>query len=280
MAKIPAKVCARLVEGLKRFQPVVASAQTRDLNEADTSRIVTDVLADVFGYDKYSEITSEFSIRNTYCDLAVKLNGKPKLLIEVKAVGIELKDNHVKQAVDYAANQGMDWVVLTNGVTWQVFKIIFGKPVDKEEVVSFNVTELNPKSDSDVEMLFLLAKEGLTNSALAEYHAQVKAVNRFTLSAIIQSEPIAKSLRRELSRLSPDVKISLADVQEVLINEVLKREVVDAEEAKDAVKRVQREQAKLDKAKGSRDDANGEKCDPVAAADETNPNSTDDISHT
>lgn len=280
MAKIPAKVCARLIEGLKRFQPVVTSAQTRDLNEADTSRIVTDVLADVFGYDKYSEITSEFSIRNTYCDLAVKLNGKPKLLIEVKAVGIELKDNHIKQAVDYAANQGMDWVVLTNGVIWQVFKIIFGKPVDKEEVVSFNVTELNPKSDSDIEMLFLLAKEGLTNSALAEYHAQVKAVNRFTLSAIIQSDPITKSLRRELSRLSPDVKISLEDVQEVLVNEVLKREVVDAEEAKEAVRRVQREQAKLDKAKIIRDGVEGEKSDSVAAAGNSASNSTDDISDT
>lgn len=38
------------------------------------------------------------------------------MLIEVKAVGIDLRDGHAKQAVDYAANQGVEWVALTNGV--------------------------------------------------------------------------------------------------------------------------------------------------------------------
>jgi len=83
------------------------------------------MLSEIFGYDKYSEITSEFSIRSTYCDLATKLNGKLELLIEVKAIGLELKDTYVKQAVDYAANQGVDFVVLTNGLLWKAFKVTF-----------------------------------------------------------------------------------------------------------------------------------------------------------
>ena len=56
-------------------------------------------------------------------DLAIKVDGKLALLIEVKAIGLELKDGHVKQAVDYAANQGCDWVVLTNGMIWRVYKL-------------------------------------------------------------------------------------------------------------------------------------------------------------
>ena len=70
------------------------------------------MLAAVFGYDKYSEVTSEFSIRGTYCDLATKLDGVVQTLIEVKAVGYDLKEAHTKQAIDYAANQGVDWVLL------------------------------------------------------------------------------------------------------------------------------------------------------------------------
>jgi hypothetical protein len=31
--------------------------------------IVSDMLADVFGYDKYNEITRELCVRGTYCDL-------------------------------------------------------------------------------------------------------------------------------------------------------------------------------------------------------------------
>ena len=35
--------------------------------------LVKDLLAEVFGYDKYAELTSEHAIRGTYCDLAVKV---------------------------------------------------------------------------------------------------------------------------------------------------------------------------------------------------------------
>ncbi|HEV7474822.1 MAG TPA: hypothetical protein VGN90_12285 [Pyrinomonadaceae bacterium] len=72
MAQVPSKVAARLSAAIKRFQPIVASAKSRDANESDTVIIVTDMLSEVFGYDKYSEITSECSIRGTWCDLAIR----------------------------------------------------------------------------------------------------------------------------------------------------------------------------------------------------------------
>lgn len=87
------------------FPRLLSSAKARDVNESDTVVIVTDLLQYVFGYDKYSEITSEHMIRGTYCDLAVKIQGSLAFLLEVKAIGSELKDQHIKQAVDYAANQ-------------------------------------------------------------------------------------------------------------------------------------------------------------------------------
>lgn len=260
MAKIPSRVSSRLADSLKRYQSIVSAAKSKDLNEADTSRIVTDILSDTFGFDKYSEITSEYSIRNTYCDLAIKLNGQPRLLIEVKAVGIDLKDNHVKQAVDYAANLGMDWVVLTNAVNWRVFKISFNKPIDKEEVVAFDFTQLNHKKEDDIAILYLLAKEGLDSSALNEFHAQVRAVNPYMLGAVIQSEPVLKVLRKELSRNFPDVKIYIEDIQSVLTQGVLKREILVAPEAKDASKKVQRGLAKLERSKAESKDT-----DPTTA---------------
>jgi hypothetical protein len=51
---IPKKVADRLAAGLKRFKPVLESAKDRDVNESDTSLIVTDMLAEVFGFDKYA----------------------------------------------------------------------------------------------------------------------------------------------------------------------------------------------------------------------------------
>jgi predicted type IV restriction endonuclease len=107
MASIPKRIEDRLISSIKQFQPILVAAKSRDVNESDTSIIVTDMLSALFGFDKYSEVTSELAIRGTFCDLATRLDGTVHCLIEVKAIGLELKDSYVKQAVDYAANQGV-----------------------------------------------------------------------------------------------------------------------------------------------------------------------------
>src|SRR5258708_28721679 len=135
MPSVSAKVAERIARGIKQFHQIVEDAKSRDVNESDTVIIVTDMLCHVFGYDKYSEITSEHAIRGTFCDLATKLDGKVQCLIEVKSVGTELKESHTKQAIDYAANEGVDWVALTNGSIWKVYKVTFGKPIGQELVV-------------------------------------------------------------------------------------------------------------------------------------------------
>ncbi len=52
MARLPKRAIERISAGLKKFQPIVASAKSRDVNESDTVVIVTDLLQEVFGYDK------------------------------------------------------------------------------------------------------------------------------------------------------------------------------------------------------------------------------------
>jgi hypothetical protein len=134
MPTIPSKVEQRIKDGLKRFAPILVAQRDRDVSEADTVTVVKDILSDVLGYDKYLEVTSEHAIRGTYCDLAIKLEGKLRLLIEVKAIGIQLAEKHTKQAVDYATNQGLDWVALTNGIRWMLYRIHFKKPIEAKLV--------------------------------------------------------------------------------------------------------------------------------------------------
>lgn len=246
MATIPKKVYERLVSGLKRFQPILNAAKSRDAAEADTSTIVKDMLSEIFGYDKYSEITGEHMIKGTYCDLAIKLEGKaaPQLLIEVKAIGIDLKEAHAKQAVDYAANQGTDWVVLTNGVIWRVYRVIFGQPISQEVVIECDLLSLNPKNRSQVESLFLLAREGQSKSVLIEYHDKRKAMSRHCLGALILDDVVLDVIRRELRRLSPDVKIDREELRSVLEQEVLKREVTEGDKAEEARKKIAKAQGK------------------------------------
>ena len=76
MARVPKKVADRFATTVGAFQRVLADAKDRDVNESDTVTIITDILSDVLGYNKYSDITSEQAIRGTYCDLAVKHDGR------------------------------------------------------------------------------------------------------------------------------------------------------------------------------------------------------------
>ncbi len=238
MAAISNKVKDRLVAGIKKYQPILAAAKTRDVNESDTVTIIKDLLADVFGYEKYSEITSEFAIRGTVVDLAIGLDGAFQMLIEVKAIGLELKDAHTKQAVDYAANQGLEWVALTNGDNWHVYKVTFGQPIGQELVFEFDFLGLNAKSTDDIETLYLLTKEGFGKSVLGEYHAQRQALSRYFIGAMLLTEPVLDVIRRELRRISPDVKIDIHQISKVLAQEVVKREVLEGDKADEARRRI------------------------------------------
>src|SRR5689334_2689734 len=240
MATIPTRVKDRMTAGIKRFLPVLSSAKTRDVNESDTVTIVTDMLAEVFGFDKYSEITSEYVIRGTYVDLAIKLDGKLELIIEVKAIGLDLKDAYVKQSVDYAANQGIEWVILTNGALWQIYKVTFGKPVGQDLVLEINFLNANPKNAADLDNLYLLTKEGIGRSVLGDYHTQRQALSRFFIGAIVMSDPVLEVIRRELRKMSPDVKIDAEQIKEVLLQEIFKRDVVEGEKAEEARRKIAR----------------------------------------
>lgn len=268
MANIPKKVGERLVAGLKRYQAVLTAARARDVGEADTVTIVKDMLADVFGYDKYADITSEHSIRGTFCDLAIKIDNQLETLIEVKAIGIELKDAHVKQAIDYAANQGVDWVLLTNGMCWRVYHLIFAKPIDQELVIDVDFCSLSARSDEHIERLYLWCKEGWQRSVLGDYHTQKQALSRFFVGAMLQTDPVLDVIRRELRRLSPDVRIDTDQIRAVLASEVIKREVMEGDKVEEARRKISRAAAKVLRATSARREAKAETADGEGASEE------------
>lgn len=271
MATVPSRVADRLSKGIKRFQPILNLSKSRDDGEADTVRIVTDMLAEVFGYDKYTDITAEYAIRGTYCDLATKIDGTLKCLIEVKAIGSELKDAHVKQAVDYAANQGVDWVLLTNAMSWRVYRVTFSKPIDQELVIDINFAAVDPKADGDIENLYLLCREGWAKSVLGDFHTQKQALSRFFLGAMVLSDPVLEVVRRELRRVSPDVKIQIEQIRTVLAAEVIKREVMEGEKADEARRKISRAVSKAQRAKSAKDEPEQPETQAVAAPAASSP---------
>jgi hypothetical protein len=145
------------------------------------------------------------------------------------------------------ANHGIEWVVLTNGALWQVYKIHFKQPIDKSLIFELDLLTAQPRNPKALECLGTLSREGFTQSSMTAFFQQQQVTSKFSLAAILSSQPMLTALKRELRKLSPTIKIDEDFLKQTLQNDVLKREVVDGEEAKHAqeiLKRAARAEAK------------------------------------
>lgn len=236
--KIPKKTEERILANVPKFQKVLTVAKARDLNESDTVAIITDLLAEVFGYEKYVEITSELAIRGTYCDLAVKINDKFQYLIECKAIGTELKDVHLRQAVGYGANKGIQWIILTNGIDWQIYRIRFEQPIAWELVIRFDLITGSVKDEKFIEALLLVSKEGVDKCIRENLFEKIQCVNRFVIGAIILSDPVVLAVKKELRKLAEGIRIEDSEIASLIREGVLRRDLIEGEEASAALAKV------------------------------------------
>ena len=246
---VSARVAERISAQLKKYQSILADAQLRDVSESDTAVIVGDMLVDILGYKKYVEVTTEHAIRGTYVDLAVKVGTELRFLVETKAIGGALKDNHVKQAIDYGANNGIEWVILTNGIIWRVYKVHFKQPIDKSLVFELDALTANPKAAQVIECLGNLSREGFEQSSMTAFFQQRLATSKFAIAAVLMSESMLNALRREIRRLSPGCKVELEDLQVLMQAEVLKRDLFDGDEAKQAADFLKKAVRSIERAK-------------------------------
>ncbi len=228
----------KIKANLPKFQKVLGIAKDRDLNESDTVSIITDILAEVFGYDKYIEITSELQIRGTYCDIAIKLGEKFQYLIECKAIGIDLKDNHLRQAIGYGANKGIQWVVLTNGIEWQIYRLRFEQPIAWDLVARFDLTSISTKNARDMENLFILTKEGVEKGAREELYEKTQCVNRFVVAQLLLADPIISALHREIRKLADGLAIDDMEIISIMRDGFLRRDLLEGDEATAAQQKV------------------------------------------
>ena len=236
--KITKKTEDRIKAALPKFQKVLGIAKDRDLNESDTVSIITDILAEVFGYDKYLEVTSELAIRGTYCDIAIKLGDKFQYLIECKAIGTDLKEAHLRQAIGYGANKGIQWIILTNGLDWQIYRLRFEQPIAWDLVARFDLSSVSLKNERDMEKLIIVTKEGVEKGAREDLYEKTQCVNRFVAGALILSDAVVSVLKREFRKLADGINVEDAEVVSLLRDGVLRRDLLDGEEAESAMAKV------------------------------------------
>jgi len=236
MASIPKKVSERFKENVPKYQKILQNAQKSDLNESDTVSILIDMFGNIFGYDRFFDVTSEYAVKSTYCDLALKIEDDIKILVEAKAVGKTLNKNHLKQALNYGANKGISWIILTNSINWQIFKIRFEKPIDHDLVFEFNLLNVKPRDQKHQDLLYMISKEGLAKKVHEKYYERFQCINRYVIGQLMLSDPYLKTVQRDLKKISDGLKIDTREIEEIIRLKVLKRDLLENEDQANAAK--------------------------------------------
>ena len=227
----------------KKYQPYkrrLLTAKNKDINEADTVDIITGILHDILGYDRFDDITREYLIKGTYCDLALKINNKVKILIEVKAIGIDLKEIHLNQAVGYGATEGIEWVILTNGLRWMLYKITWKNKVQSHLVKEIDFSKISFRKDEDTKAMYGISKVGFLKQIVHSDFEHQQLVNKYNIGSVLLSDLFSRQIRAQLRKVNSKIKIDSQEIKAIIENEIIKREIIDNDLTKIFIKKTKK----------------------------------------
>lgn len=181
-----------------------------ELDESATRLMVNYFLTGVMGYVELDDIKTEYNIRGEYADYVIQLARKKHFVIEVKSIQIDLNERHLRQSTSYAANEGIDWIVLFNGKQIQLYRVIFAKPISVHKVFEYDLSDLsNMKAAS--ENLIYLTKVAVAKGEMETYWKRFDALTPASLIKTIYSADVIKAIRLKLKKNS-GINFDQADV--------------------------------------------------------------------
>lgn len=186
---------------LKDYKRKYIKKQFAELDESATRIMTNSFLTEVLGYKELDEIKTEYNIRGEYADYVVQLARKKQFVIEVKSIQIDLSDKHLRQSMSYAANEGIDWIILTNGRSFQIYRVIFNKPIRNELLINMDLLNASPaqlKNYADVLVLF--TKKAVLKNEHEQYWLRSVALSPKNLSKLLYSEEVVRMIKREIKK--------------------------------------------------------------------------------
>jgi predicted transport protein/predicted type IV restriction endonuclease len=196
-----------------------------DLKEYPTRTIFIDPLLHALGWDVRDpdEVQLEYpTVDGKSVDYVPKVNRKPVLFIEAKSLNDPLTDvKSITQVVGYAVNAGVEWCILTNGVTYKVYrstekaeapdKLLFEVSIDPKESEGRSVQQIADQFNR-------FSREAMARGVLDEIGEQVfttgkirKALDKLFL------DPPANLIKMIRSAISDE------SIRPIQIKEALKR---------------------------------------------------------
>jgi predicted type IV restriction endonuclease len=212
-----------LLGRIESLQTKLERHRNTDLKETPTRTIFIDPLLESLGWDveNWDDVELEHpTIDGKSVDYALKIDGKAVLLVEAKPLNDPLIDvKAITQVVGYAANDGIEWCILTNGEKYRVYctrekaaapeKLLFEVSLDTKENGGLTNQQV-------AECLSRLSKDSIANGVLDKIGEDffTKGRIRKALDKLFQEPP--SSLIREIRNAISDESIKPAQVKKII----------------------------------------------------------------
>jgi hypothetical protein len=204
----------QLTEKLKDYKHKYLRKEFSKLDEADTRIMVNHFLHEILGYKELEEIRTEYRIRNEYADYVIQLQRKKHFVVEVKAIDIDINEHHLRQSLSYAANEGIDWILLMNGREVQLYRVNFGKPITTTLIYKVNLLDSEDFKKAP-EQIWYLTKAAVGHGELESFSKRSDALKLEYLGKVLYCEDVVRRLRIEL-KYETDIYFQLDDVADAL----------------------------------------------------------------
>ena len=224
MTKWEADARKQVKAAITRFAQPLQNILDRDANEGDTRLMVTDLLCEGLGYDKFRDLTTEYMVKQDFADYGVRIDKQLVGFIEVKRISQKLNERHLRQVQMYAVNEGVEWMILTNGQVWRAYHLTGGLPVRVD--MAFEVDLLGPEPVAEkAEKLFYLHREALKRRRIDDLWKHRAATSPEALLDILLSDTVLDAIRKEVKR-NTGISTTVQDLATVLRTEVVDRKLI------------------------------------------------------
>lgn len=184
-------------EQLKVYKRRYLRKDFANRNEADTRIMTNSFLTEILDYQELEEIKTEYRIKSEYADYVIQLKRKKHFVVEVKSIELDINEKHLRQSLAYAANEGIDWILLLNGREIQLFRVNFAKPITTTLIFKLDLMN-NDDLKKAPELLWNLTKKAVEKRELETFWKRTNALNPDNLSKLLYSEEVVKRLRNDL----------------------------------------------------------------------------------
>lgn len=186
---------AKMLTALKAYKKKFLDRKLTELDESGTRLMINSFLSDVLGYLPIEEIKTEYMIKGTYADYVIQVKGIRHFLVEVKALSFDLSEKHLRQTINYGANEGIEWALLTNGKHFDFYKILFNKPIESRKIFSVDLSDLAILK-SALEQLQYLHKDSITKKGLKLLWNKFEALFPENVAGILYSQEVIGTIRK------------------------------------------------------------------------------------